>query len=367
MDGKTYTYASAGVDIDAADETKRRIRSIVRSTFGPEVLTDIGGFGGFFAVPWRDYENPVLVSSTDSVGTKLKVAFRTGKHDTVGIDIVAHCVNDILVHGAEPLFFLDYLGMGQHDTEVVAAVIEGVAEGCRRAGCALIGGEMAELPEFYRKGEYDLAGTIVGIVERERIVDGAVIHPGDTLIGLMSDGLHTNGYSLARKLLFDEAGMEVDTFVNALGRTVGEELLRPHRCYARPVLELLGQGEVNGMAHITGGGLLNNLPRVLPEGVSARIRMDSWRVPPIFSLLQEIGNVSQAEMYRTFNMGVGMVLIVPRDLADETVRFLEMQGECTGIIGEIVPGECTVELVEQETGSRRQETGDRIQELGCNV
>ena len=229
MATRSHTYAAAGVDIDAATETKRRIRSAVRSTFGPEVLTDIGGFGGFFEVSWRDYRNPVLVSSTDSVGTKLKVAFRTGRHDTVGIDIVAHCVNDILVHGAEPLFFLDYLGMGRHDTEVAAAVVEGVAEGCRRAGCALIGGEMAELPEFYREGEYDLAGTIVGIVERERIVDGGAIRSGDRVIGLASDGLHTNGYSLARRLLFDEAGLEVDTFVDALSRTVGEELLQPHR------------------------------------------------------------------------------------------------------------------------------------------
>ena len=344
MAEKSHTYAAAGVDIDAATETKRRIKAAVRSTFGPEVLTDIGGFGGFFEVSWRDYQNPVLVSSTDSVGTKLKVAFRTGTHDTVGIDIVAHCVNDILVHGAKPLFFLDYLGMGHHDTDVATAVVEGVAEGCRRAGCALVGGEMAELPEFYREGEYDLAGTIVGIVERERIVDGGAIRPGDRVIGLASDGLHTNGYSLARRLLFDEAGLETDTFVDLLSRTVGEELLQPHRCYAKPVLALLQERPVNGMAHITGGGLLDNLPRVLPEGISARLHPGSWPVPQIFPLLQEIGNVSRREMYRTFNMGIGMTLVVSEETADEIVKHLEADGERATVIGEIVPGEQTVLL-----------------------
>ncbi len=333
---KQDAYAAAGVDIDAANRTKKRIADRVRATFGPEVLSDIGGFGGLFAPPWRDYENPVLVASTDSVGTKLKVAFLTGIHHTVGADIVAHCANDILVQGARPLFFLDYLGIGRHDPEVVAEVVEGVARGCRACGCALLGGEMAELPGFYADGEYDLVGTIVGILDRDRIVDGSSVRAGDALIGLGSTGLHTNGYSLARKLLFDTAGWRVDTHVEDLGATVGEALLAPHRPYVSAVFSLMDSVPVRGMAHITGGGLIDNPPRALPEGLGARIRRSAWPAPPIFSLLQRLGDVDDADMFHTFNMGLGMLLIVPPDRAEDALSNLQSEGETAYLVGEVV-------------------------------
>ena len=339
------TYAAAGVDLDASDRTKRRIREMVRSTFSPEVLTDIGLFGGLFAPKWREYKEPVLVSSVDSVGTKLKVAFMMDKHDTVGVDIVNHCANDILAQGAEPLFFMDYLGMGKHREDVAADVVKGVVEGCRQAGCALLGGEMAELPDLYRQEEYDLAGMIVGMVERSRIVDGSTIRPGDVLWGLGSDGLHTNGYSLARKLIFEVKGLTVDDFVDALGCTVGEELLRPHRSYVKPVLALMKQMAdthrpmVKGIAHITGGGMSDNIPRILPEGTSARIRRGSWPVSPIFRFLQEIGRVEEREMFRTFNMGIGMVVVVAPEEAEKAYRILDGEGERVYSVGEIVAGE----------------------------
>lgn len=337
-------YADAGVNLDASDETKRRIKSVVRSTFGPEVLSDIGLFGGLFAPPWRQYRDPVLVASTDSVGTKLKVAFMADRHDTVGIDIVAHCANDILVQGARPLFFLDYIGVGRHDPDVVAAVVEGVAAGCRQVGCALLGGEMAELPDLYQPGEYDLAGTIVGIVDRDRIIDGSRITPGDRVIGLASDGLHTNGYSLARKVLFGIAGYTADTEIEGWGCTLGEALLRPHRSYVTAVLPLLEQGRIKGLAHITGGGLRDNIPRILPEGCGVRIDADAWPVPSVFTLIQQIGGVEPDEMRRTFNMGIGLVVITGPDAADDTMARLRQHGETPYMIGEVRAGARVVEI-----------------------
>ena len=349
---KATTYAAAGVDIEEANATKRRIKSLVRSTFRAEALMDIGGFGGLFAPRWDAYEEPVLVSSVDSVGTKLKIAFLTGNHRTVGIDIVSHCANDILVHGAEPLFFLDYLGMGKHVSDVAVEVVEGVAEGCKRAGCTLIGGEMAELPDFYQEGEYDLAGTIVGIVDRGKILDGSKIRPGDRIIGLGSDGLHTNGYSLARKLVFEMADLAVDVYVARLGRTLGDELLRPHRCYVKPILALMKSGcqdtdrraEIHGMVHITGGGFWDNIPRVLPSGTAVRIQKGTWPVSPIFPFLQEIGRVEEEEMFHVFNMGIGMMIIVCSEDVRVVLDFLEGWGERAYLIGEIVEGDQGVEL-----------------------
>ena len=337
-------YAAAGVDIEAADITKRGMKSIVRSTFGPEALTDIGGFGGLFAPAWKDYGSPVLVSSVDGVGTKLKVAFMTGIHHTVGADLVYHCANDILVQGAKPLFFLDYIGMGSHDPEVALAVVSGVAEGCRGVGCALIGGETATMPGFYAPGEYDLAGTIVGIVDRPKLVDGSAIRAGDALIGLGSDGLHTNGYSLARKLLFETAKLTPETRVDGWGTTVGEELLKPHRPYVGPIFHLLERVPVRGMAHITGGGFVDNIPRVLPDGMRARVEKGMWPILPVFASLKAMGDVSEAEMYRVFNMGIGFVVAVPADRAEEALALLKAQGERAYRIGEVIEGEKGVEI-----------------------
>ena len=342
---KKDAYAAAGVDIEAADKTKRRMKSIVRSTFGPEVLADLGGFGGLFAPELGSYREPVLVSSVDSVGTKLKLAFMTGTHNTVGIDLVAHCANDILVQGANPLFFLDYIGMGSHDPDVTLALVAGVAEGCRLVGCALIGGETATLPDFYHPGEYDLAGTIVGIVERSRIIDGATIRPGDVLIGLASDGLHSNGYSLARKLVFDASGLTLESRMEDWGGTVGEELLRPHRSYVAVIRQLLEQVTVKGMVHITGGGLINNVPRILPSGLGATIRNESWPVNPVFLSLKEMGDVREEEMFRVFNMGIGYVIVVATDQADQACDILRGLGERPYRIGEVTEGEERVEIV----------------------
>ncbi|MCZ6634088.1 MAG: phosphoribosylformylglycinamidine cyclo-ligase [bacterium] len=334
---KPKAYATAGVDIDAADRTKKRIQELARSTFGPEVLTNIGGFGGLFAPPWKSYHDPVLVASTDGVGTKLKIAFLTGKHNTVGADLVCHCANDILVQGARPLFFLDYLAMGHHEGEVASAVIEGIAKGCQECGCALLGGEMAEMPDFYAPGEYDLAGTIVGMVDREGLLHGESIQPGDCLIGLASTGLHTNGYSLARKLLFETAGFTVDTHIDDLGTSLGEALLAPHKSYVHPAFALMEEVPVHGMAHITGGGLTDNLPRTLPDGVGAQIQRGTWPELPIFALLQQIGDdIDQAELFQVFNMGIGMVLVVPASQADTALKKLHSVGEKAYNIGETV-------------------------------
>lgn len=337
MPGNSDAYAAAGVNIEGAGRTKRSIAALVRSTFGPEVLADIGGFGGLFAPRWDSYRDPVLVAGTDGVGTKLKIAFLTGIHNTVGADLVAHCANDILVQGARPLFFLDYLAMGKHDSFVAEAVIEGIATGCKACGCALLGGEMAEMPDFYAEGEYDLAGTIVGIVSREDILDGSRVQPGDKLLGLPSSGLHTNGYSLARRLLFETAGWDVDTRLDELGGTIGDTLLAPHRSYVSSVFGLMEAVTLRGMAHITGGGIVDNLPRTLPDGFGARIFRGTWPEPPVFNLLQRVGDdIHVDEMFRVFNMGVGMVLVVPSSQAEQAVENLNRNGEEGYIIGEVV-------------------------------
>jgi phosphoribosylformylglycinamidine cyclo-ligase len=329
-------YAWAGVDIEGANQTKRRIGDLVKGTFGPEVLTDIGGFGGLFAAPWREYDDPVLVASTDGVGTKLKIAFITGVHDTVGADLVSHCANDILVQGARPMFFLDYLAMGKHEGDVAEAVIAGVANGCKTCGCALLGGEMAEMPGFYAPGEYDLAGTIVGMVDRDNIITGERVRPGHVLIGIASDGLHTNGYSLARKLLFQTAGYTVESHIDDIGATVGSALLAPHRPYVKPVIDLLKSVDVAGMAHITGGGLIDNIPRSLPDDVAVRVHRDSWPIPPLFQLLQRIGEIPEIEMFQDFNMGIGYVILVREEDADTAVRSLTEAGEDVHVLGEAV-------------------------------
>jgi phosphoribosylformylglycinamidine cyclo-ligase len=332
-------YRQAGVDIDAGNETVRRIKSIAQGTFTPGVLSDIGSFGGLFRLGRERYLDPVLASSADGVGTKLKIAFATGRHDSVGADLVNHCVNDILVQGAEPLFFLDYLATGRLSPAVVEQVIAGVARGCRENGCALIGGETAEMPGFYADGEYDLAGFIVGVVERSKIVDGRTIQPGDVLIGLTSAGLHTNGYSLARHVLFDVAGLEPDTFVTELGATVGEALLAPHRSYLRSIRPLLGAGLVRGMAHITGGGITENLPRVLPAGCAAHINRGAWLVPPIFRFLQNRGNVGADEMFRVFNMGIGLIVACRETDANAVFQILEPSGEHAVLLGQVIAGQ----------------------------
>ena len=332
-------YRQSGVDIDAGNETVRRITSLARSTFTPGVLSDIGSFGGLFRLDRNRFVDPVLVSSADGVGTKLRLAFMTGRHDTVGADLVNHCVNDILVQGAEPLFFLDYLATGRLSPEVAEQVVAGVARGCRENGCALVGGETAEMPGFYADGEYDIAGFIVGVVDRSKLVDGKSIVPGDVLIGLPSTGLHTNGYSLARRVFFEVGGWKTETFVEELHTTIGEALLATHRSYLPLVRPLLERGYVKGLAHITGGGLTENLPRILPEGCGAEIDRRAWTVPPLFKLLQLRGGVKDEEMFRAFNMGMGMVVVcAPRD-AERVVNMLALEGESHAVrIGFVVAG-----------------------------
>jgi phosphoribosylformylglycinamidine cyclo-ligase len=332
-------YKTSGVDIDAGNEAVRRIRSLARGTFTPGVLSDIGSFGGLFRLDRDRYQEPVLVSSADGVGTKLKVAFMTGRHGTVGADLVNHCVNDILVQGAEPLFFLDYLATGRLDPAVAEEVVAGIAGACRENGCALLGGETAEMPGFYADGEYDIAGFIVGIVERSRVIDGRSIVPGDVLIGLPSAGLHTNGYSLARRVLFERAGWTADTVVPALGATVGDALLAPHRSYLPVVRPLLPGQTLKGLAHITGGGITENLPRVLPEGCSAEIDLRAWSVPALFQLLQERGQIPRDEMFRAFNMGIGLVLVCAPGETERIINALARNGEPHAVrIGFVVPG-----------------------------
>ena len=322
-------YKAAGVDIDSANALVSRVRDLARSTFTGGVLSDIGAFGGVFRPDLAGLDEPVLVASADGVGTKLKVAFAAGRHDTVGVDLVNHCVNDILVQGARPLFFLDYLATGALAPDVSAAVVGGVADGCRQNGCALLGGETAEMPGIYAAGEYDLAGFVVGLADRRRLVDGRRIAPGDAIVGLPSSGLHTNGYSLARRIVFETLGLGVDSPVDELGCTVGEELLRVHRSYLRTVGPLVasGLGIVKGLAHVTGGGLTDNVPRILPAGCTAEIDRAAWRVPPVFRFLQARGEVPGEDMYRTFNMGIGMVLVCGRGAAAELVDALAAAGE----------------------------------------
>lgn len=342
---KGVTYREAGVDITAGNQAVELIKQRVKATWRPEVLTDIGGFGGLFALPAGRYREPVLVSGTDGVGTKLRVALGLDRHDTIGIDAVAMCVNDIIVHGAEPLFFLDYLAVGRLQPERVADIVAGVAEGCRQAGCALIGGETAEMPGFYGENEYDIAGFVVGVVERSQLLNGSGIQIGDCLIGLASSGLHSNGYSLARKVLLEIAGYGYNDWIPELGKTLGEELLTPTRIYARLVSDLLPRFTIRGMAHITGGGLIENVPRMLPSGCRAQFFLDSWPISPVITLIQERGPVADTEMYRTFNMGLGMVLAVPDEAAPDILSYLKAKGEPAYQVGEIIAGDPGVELV----------------------
>ena len=337
------SYAAAGVDIDAAHQAMKGVAALVRSTATPDTLSELGSFGGLYRVP-RGARQPVLVASTDGVGTKLKVAFSTGRHGTVGEDLVNHCVNDILVQGARPLFFLDYVGVGRLEPGVVEELVSSVARGCRNNGCALLGGETAEMPDMYQPGEYDLAGTIVGIVEEDRVLDGKAIRAGDALVALASTGLHTNGYSLARRIVFDRLGLGADSTFPGEDASVADVLLRVHKSYLQSLYPLVEAGRVRGLAHITGGGLVDNVPRILPEGLDARFDRTSWQVPNLFRVLQREGGVDEMEMYRAFNMGVGMVAVVAADEADAVVRDLSAAGEQAWIAGEIVPGAGTVVL-----------------------
>ena len=341
---KPLTYGEAGVDIGAGDDAVRRITPLARATNRAEVIGGVGGFASLVSVPAK-YREPVLVSSTDGVGTKLKVACLAGRHDTVGIDLVAMGVNDILVPGAEPLYFLDYIAVGRLDPGQIEAIVSGIAAGCRQAGCALVGGEMAEHPDSHPPGEYDLAGFAVGVVERERLIDGSTVRPGDVMLGLASSGLHSNGFSLARRIVFDVMRLRVTDPLPGTGRLVAEELLEPTRIYVRSVQTLLEAVEVRAMAHVTGGGLTGNLPRVLPQGCRARISRSAWSPPAVFEMLREAGRVEDAEMFRTFNMGIGYVVIVPAAAAETADRLLRASGEQVARLGEILPGERGVELV----------------------
>ncbi|CAN5854935.1 phosphoribosylformylglycinamidine cyclo-ligase [soil metagenome] len=332
------SYKEAGVDIDAATRAMRGIAEMVRSTTTPDTLSGPGSFGGLYRVP-RGVSNPVLVASTDGVGTKLKVAFLTGRHDTVGEDLVNHCVNDILAQGAQPLFFLDYIGMGRLEPGTVESLVEGIARGCRTNGCALLGGETAEMPDFYAPGEYDLAGTIVGVVEEGAVIDGSAIREGDAIIALASSGLHTNGYSLARRVVFDRMGLSLEDPFPEEDGSVADVLLRPHRSYLAALSPLIAQGRVHGLAHITGGGITDNVPRVLPDGLDARLDRTSWEVPPLFRVLAREGGVDDAEMFRAFNMGVGMMAFVAASDAERVVHELTAADERAWIAGGVVAGD----------------------------
>jgi phosphoribosylformylglycinamidine cyclo-ligase len=337
MESKPLDYKSSGVDIDAGNETVRRIKKLAKGTFTPGVLSDIGSFGGLFKLDTAAWKEPVLVSSADGVGTKLKVAFMANRHRTIGVDLVNHCVNDILVQGAVPLFFLDYLATGRLSPDVAEQIVEGLARACTDNGCALIGGETAEMPGFYADGEYDVAGFIVGAVDRAAVIDGRTIVPGDVLIGLPSNGLHTNGYSLARKIAFEELKLAIDSHLPELGETVGEAFLRPHRTYLPVIKPLLGSGLIKGMAHITGGGITDNLPRVLPAGTAARVNRTAWRVPPIFRWLGEAGRVPEYDLRRALNMGIGMIVVADKGDVDRVRQGLLNAGEANSVvIGEIV-------------------------------
>jgi phosphoribosylformylglycinamidine cyclo-ligase len=343
---ESYTYRRAGVDIDAANTATARIKKLARTTFNENVISEIGGFGGMFNGIFSDIREPVLVSSCDGVGTKLKVAFAMNVHNTIGYDLVGHCINDILVQGAKPLFFLDYIATGKLNPDIIEQIIDGLARGCRESECALIGGETAEMPGFYQDGEYDIAGFIVGVVDRRKLINGTRITEGDLVIGLPSLGLHTNGYSLARKILFDAMSYRVDTRLAELGCTVGEELLKPHKSYL-PALNRLIEHEsvIKGMAHITGGGLVENIPRILPCNVDVVIKENSWPSLPIFDLLQKIGNIPRDEMLRAFNLGIGMVVITSPAFLQFVEDQLTFAREPFYIIGEVVNGNCRVKFV----------------------
>jgi phosphoribosylformylglycinamidine cyclo-ligase len=328
-------YAESGVDIDKANDFVNNIKPLVAGTFRRGVLTDIGGFGGLFALGRDRFQDPVLVSSTDGVGTKLQIAKKCNKHDTIGIDLVAMCVNDIVVSGARPLFFLDYFSISKLDLEIATDVVKGIAKGCEISNCSLIGGETAEMPGLYQPGDYDLAGFVVGIAERKKIIDGSEIKVGDKLIALASSGLHSNGFSLVRKICFEEMGLKVDDYIDDLGCTLGEELLKPTLIYTQPLLNLIKNFKVRGMVHITGGGFIDNIPRILPNGCRALVKTDSWPMPPIFEFLRINGKISMAEMWRTFNCGIGMVAVIDARQVDEVVQQLEALGEVPYVVGEI--------------------------------
>jgi len=342
---KPATYREAGVDIDAANRATEKIKELARATFNARTLSEIGSFGGMFDGAFPEMRSPVLVASADGVGTKLKIAFATNIHNTIGRDLVNHCVNDILVQGARPLFFLDYIATGKLAPETVASIVEGLAVGCRENGCALLGGETAEMPGFYSAGEYDVAGFIVGVVDREKIIDGHSIAPGDVVLGLPSVGLHTNGYSLARKLLFEDAAYAPDTHLDELGETVSAALLKSHVSYLHTLDSLLDSGLIKGLAHITGGGLLENIPRILPEGTGVEIKRGSWPVLPVFKLVQQLGNIEDAEMFRTFNMGVGMIVVCDQSQASQIKSHLVSRGEVYEI-GRVVAGDRRVKIVD---------------------
>jgi len=333
-----WTYKKAGVDIDAANKSVDMIKKWVDRTRRPEVLEGIGSFGGFFQLDNKKYREPVLVSGTDGVGTKLRIAQLCGIYDTVGIDLVAMCVNDILTHGAEPLFFLDYLAVGKLQPSIIEELVKGVSEGCLRAGCALIGGETAEMPGFYGSDEFDMAGFTVGVVDKSRLINGSAIHSGDVLIGLTSSGLHSNGYSLARKVLLEEAGLRINDEIDELGMNLGEALLTPTRIYVPKVLSLLHEVPIRGMAHITGGGIAENLQRIIPEGLSAEIDRSAWEVPAIFNLIARLGDVPEREMFRTFNMGIGYIMAIDPDHAGQAMIHMRMVGENAQVIGRVRSG-----------------------------
>lgn len=329
------TYTSSGVNIEEGARAVDLMKGYVKNTFTKNVLCDLGGFGGLFQLDADKYKAPVLVSGTDGVGTKLKLAFMMDKHDTVGIDLVAMCVNDILCQGAKPLFFLDYVATGKLKAEKIANIVKGISDGCVKAGCALIGGETAEMPGFYSEGEYDMAGFSVGIVDKDKIIDGSKIEDGNIVIGLPSSGIHSNGYSLVRKLFFDNLGYDVDKYIEVLGETLGEALIRPTKIYADTVMKVLNKYEVNGMVHITGGGFYENIPRIIPEGLGVKVNLKSWNVPPIFNLIQDQGNVETDEMFKTFNMGIGYVFVVKESDAEDIIKAVEENDEKAYIIGTV--------------------------------
>jgi phosphoribosylformylglycinamidine cyclo-ligase len=335
---KPISYSDAGVSIDNANLALDKIKSYAKSTFNERTLTEIGSFGGMFSGAFPEMREPILVASADGVGTKLKIAFLTNRHDTIGQDLVNHCVNDILVQGARPLFFLDYFAAGKLQPETTASVVEGISIACKENGCVLLGGETAEMPDFYAEGEYDLAGFIVGVVDKSKVIDGKNIKAGDVVLGLPSSGLQTNGYSLARKLFFEVGGFEVDSHIDELDETVGEALLKPHASFLKPLDKLLDSAKIKGLAHITGGGLLENIPRILPDNVSVEIKKGTWKLLPIFELMQKIGNVEENEMFRTFNMGVGMIIICGQVNALQIKSHIENYGEKCYEIGRVISG-----------------------------
>jgi len=336
----SISYSDAGVSIDNANLAVAKIKNFAKQTFNERTLTEIGSFGGMFSGAFPDMAEPILVASADGVGTKLKIAFDTGIHDTIGQDLVNHCVNDILVQGARPLFFLDYFATGRLSPDVTASVVEGIAIACRENGCVLLGGETAEMPGFYADGEYDLAGFIVGVVDKRHVIDGKNIKTGDIVLGLPSNGLQTNGYSLARKLFFEIAGYEVDTYIEELGKTIGEALLEKHTSFLKPLENLLDSGKIKGLAHITGGGFSENIPRILPDGVAVEIRRGTWEELPVFGLMQSLGNVTDAEMFRTFNMGIGMIVVC----GEEDKEFLRENLGTSFEIGRVIEGNRNVSI-----------------------